>query len=77
MGDVYFGIEKKEGGRCKTEQIPKNQYAIYGDYLYVNFNECIYKTDIQELEIKPILWDVYNICYLDECIVAQIKKRSR
>ena len=75
--EAYFGIEQKTSDVTNWERIPKNQYAIYGDYLYVNFDGCMYKADIIKLQIKPILWDVYNVYYLDECITAQVKKSSR
>ena len=76
---AYFGIDKKENiiNTCKITKLPKSSYGKYDDIIYIAFANCIYKADIKELYIKPVEYDLYNISFLDNSIIAVRQKQSR
>lgn len=72
---VYFGYEKNTTDM--SDCIILHQYGQYGDYIYTTFGSDIYKANTNDCTVKLLFSDVYDVHYLDKCIIMTTKKNNR
>ena len=49
----------------------------YEDEIYIHFGNSIYKADTKNLKILNIAENIYEVYFLDKCIVAVQSKQNR
>ena len=75
--DVYFGTDDNNSIEYDVVHIPKSCYGRYDNLVYISFANNLYVTDIRNMITQLIMHDVYNVNFLNNCIIATIKKKNR
>ncbi len=80
-GKVHFGVDKEPVSNSFPSSeymfISLNNMGVYNEDMYIHFGDCIYKTDEKTLSISQIATDMYNVYFLEKCIVGMQKKPNR
>ena len=74
---IYFGYETQNDNIPSHIILSERHYGKYNNYIYIFFGSSLYKANTQNYSIKLLLWEVYNVKYLDTCILISIKKNNR
>ena len=75
---TYFGIDKiSQVSECDLIHISLNNMGQYEDEIYIHFGNSIYKADTKTLKILNIAENIYEVYFLDKCIVAVQSKQNR
>ena len=75
--DVYFGTDDNNSIEYDVVHIPKSCYGRYDNLVYIAFAGDLYVTDVRNMITQLIMHDVYNVNFLNNCIIATIKKKNR
>ena len=78
---VYFGIEKdpviNSFPSSECIYLSLNSMGVYNEVMYVHFGDSIYKTDTKTLSASIVADKVYDVYFLEECIMAMKMKADR
>ncbi len=80
-GKIHYGVDNNPENNipveCDFMYISHNNIGVYNDVMYIHFGDGIYRADEKELLLTQVATDMYNVYFLQECIVAMKKKPDR
>ena len=80
-GKVHYGVDEIPFANipieCDFINISLNNMGEYDEEIYIHFGDAIYKTDKKVLSASIIADNVYDVHFLEKCIMAMKKKDDR